>query len=112
MSNGTKLIMGAVAVVVLGIGGWWYMNKSSNSVVSTIGQTETQANTGMTAQPGTQPSPYGGSVQSNTSATGGASAVSTNNSDAAMTQDASAIDGEMSGLTADNTSADQGMNSK
>jgi hypothetical protein len=55
-----------------------------------------------------------GSSQTNASnqgnTTGGS--ASSNDSDASMAQDASTIDGQMSGLTSDNASTDQSLNSQ
>lgn len=78
-----------IVIIIIIAGIWWYMSSSSSSTPTAPAATETQqSNTGVT---GTSP---------------------TDDSDAAMAQDTSAIDTQMTGLTSDNESADQGLASQ
>jgi len=85
--NGSKIWIWVIVILIIIGGVWWYLSSSSSSTPST---TPTQ--------------------QTNTTSVTGANP--NDDSDAAMAQDATAIDTQMSGLNSDNASADQGLASQ
>ena len=92
MSKTAKNIVGVLVVVVIGVGIVWYMRHSASAP---------GGQNGVSDQP----------TQGQQSAAAKAS-LSQGSSDADLSQDTSTIDTQMNGLNSDNTSIDQGMNSK
>lgn len=95
MSQNSKIILGVLIIIIIGII-WWGMAGQSGAPAP-VNQPPTSQNN----PPATQ----------NTPANSGLPA-STDNSDVALTQDLSLIDSQMNKLNSDSASVDQGLNDK
>ncbi len=97
MSNTLKIGISVSAVILAGLGIWWYLMQPASPAVTTVG---TNSSTGSTVS------------SSTTSNSGSPTQVNGGTSDASLAQDATYIDLQMSGLTADTASTDKGLASQ
>ncbi len=98
-----KAIIIIVAVIILGGGAWWYFNNSAGSAAPVATAPAPLVPTQKATEPAA-PAPAGTPNTVTIPASG--------STDADLSQEAAAVDMQMSGLNSDNTSADNGLNSQ
>jgi hypothetical protein len=101
MTTTGKVIIGIIAAIIIIGGGGYYWYKSMHSMAPVT--TTAPAATNEAAMTGTAPA-------TNNTANTNALPSGTNNTDASLNQDTAAIDGQMTGLSTDNASANQSVN--